>query len=69
MRAGRARRININVDINRKQLGKRGKRRASGRRRIIDEKKLIERLVIIILKVGCGGDGDDEEINITRLYR
>jgi len=34
------------------------------------ERKLIERLVIIILKVGCGGDGgDDEEINITHLYR
>ncbi len=34
------------------------------------EERLIERLVIIILKVGCGGDGgDDEEIDITRLYR
>jgi len=32
--------------------------------------KLIKRLIIIILKVGCGGDrGDDEEVDITRLYR
>ena len=33
------------------------------------EWKLIERLIIIILKVGCGEDGGDEKINITRLYR
>ncbi len=34
------------------------------------EGKLIERLIIIILKVGCGGGGgDDEEVDITRLYR
>ncbi len=32
------------------------------------EKRSIEKLVIIILKVDCGGDGGDEEINITRLY-
>ena len=33
------------------------------------EERLIKRLVII-LKIDCGGDGgDDEEINITRLYR
>ncbi len=32
------------------------------------ERRLIERLVIIILKGRCGGGGgDDEEINITRL--
>ena len=34
------------------------------------EGRLIERLIIIILKVDCGGDrGDDEEIDITRLCR
>ncbi len=34
------------------------------------EGRLIERLVIIMLKVDCGrGGGDDEEIDITRLYR
>ena len=34
------------------------------------EGRLIERLVIIILKIGCGGDrGNDEKIDITRLYR
>ena len=34
------------------------------------EERLIEKLVIIILKVGCGGDeGDDEKINIICLYR
>ncbi len=34
------------------------------------EGRLIERLVIIMLKVGCGGGGgDDEEVDITRLYR
>ena len=34
------------------------------------EGRLIERLVIIMLKVGSGGGGeDDEEIDITRLYR
>ncbi len=34
------------------------------------KKRLIERLVIIILKVDCGGGGgDDEEIDITHLYR
>ena len=32
------------------------------------EERLIERLIIIILKGGCGGDGDDEKIDITRLY-
>ena len=32
--------------------------------------KLIKRLVIIMLKGGCGGDrGDDKEVDITRLYR
>jgi len=39
-----------------------------GKRKIIDEKKLIERLVIIILKVDYGEDGEDDEINITHLY-
>ena len=33
------------------------------------EGRLIERLVIIMLKVGCGGGGDDEEVDITRLCR
>ena len=34
------------------------------------EERLIERLVIIILKIDCGGDeGDDKEVDITRLYR
>ncbi len=33
------------------------------------EERLIEKLIIIILKEGCRGGGkDDEEINITRLY-
>ena len=33
------------------------------------ERRLIERLVIIILKGGCGGGGKGgEKINITRLY-
>ena len=33
------------------------------------KERLIERLIIIILKVGCGGGGgDDEEVDITRLY-
>jgi len=33
------------------------------------ERRLIERLIIIMLKGGCGGDkGDGEKIDITRLY-
>ncbi len=33
------------------------------------EGRLIKRLVIIMLKVGCGGGGGDDEVDITRLYR
>ena len=34
------------------------------------EGRLIKRLVIIILKEDCGGDGGGgEEVDITRLYR
>ena len=34
------------------------------------EGRLIERLVIIILKIGCGRGGeDDKEVNIMCLYR
>ena len=33
------------------------------------EKKLMERLVIIMLKVGCGGGRGDDEVDIIRLYR
>ncbi len=39
-----------------------------GDAKLSTEERLIERLVIIILKVGCGGGGDDE-VDITRLYR
>ncbi len=39
-----------------------------GDAKLSKEGRLIERLVIIMLKVGCGeSGGDDEEINITRL--
>ena len=41
-----------------------------GDAKLSTERKLIEKLIIIILKIGCGGGGeDDEKINITRLYR
>ena len=47
-----------------------GKEKRPGDAKLSTEERLIERLVIIILKVDCGGDGeDDEEIDITRLYR
>ncbi len=40
-----------------------------GDAKLSTEGRLIERLIIIILKGGCGGDkGGGEEINITRLY-
>jgi len=46
-----------------------GEEERPGDAKLSTEEKLIERL-IIMLEVGCGGDkGDDEEINITRLYR
>ena len=47
-----------------------GERERPGDVELSTEGRLIERLIIIMLKVGCGGSGeDDEEINITRLYR
>ncbi len=47
-----------------------GERERSGDAKLSTEGRLIEKLVIIILKVDCGGDGgDDEKIDITRLYR
>ena len=46
------------------------KKERPGDAELSTEGRLIERLVIIMLKVGCGGGGgDDEEIDITRLYR
>jgi len=47
-----------------------GEKKRPGNAELSTKKRLIERLVIIILKVDCGGGGgDDEEIDITRLYR
>ena len=50
-----------------------GERERSGDAELSTEERLIERLFVIlfiILKVGCGrGGGDDEEVDITRLYR
>ncbi len=45
-------------------------KKRSGDAKLSTEGKLIERLVIIILKIDYGGGGgDDEEVDITRLYR
>ena len=42
----------------------------SGDTKLSTEGKLIERLIIIMLKGGCGEDGGGgEKINITRLYQ
>jgi len=47
-----------------------GEEERPGDAELSTEGRLIERLVIIMLKVGCGGGGgDDEEVDITRLYR
>ncbi len=47
-----------------------GEKKRPGDAELSTKRKLIERLVIIMLKVGCGGDGgDDEKVDITRLYR
>ncbi len=47
-----------------------GKKERSGDAELSTEGRLIKRLVIIMLKVGCGGGGgDDEEVDITRLCR
>ena len=47
-----------------------GERERPGDVELSTEGKLIERLVIIMLKVDCGGGGgDNEEVNITRLCR
>ena len=47
-----------------------GEKKRPGNAELSTKKRLIERLVIIILKVDCGGgERDDEEIDITRLYR
>ncbi len=41
----------------------------SGDAELSTEGKLIERLIIIMVKGGCGGDKKNrEEIDITRLY-
>ena len=46
-----------------------GEEKRSGDVKLSTEGRLIERLVIIILKVGCGGGEKDDEVDITRLYR
>ena len=46
-----------------------GERERPGDAELSTERRLIERLVIIILKVDCGGGGGDDEIDITCLYR
>jgi len=47
-----------------------GEGERSGDAKLSTEGRLIKRLIIIILKIDCGGGGeDDEKINITRLYR
>ena len=46
-----------------------GEKERPGDAELSTEGKLIERLVIIILKGGCGGDDGGEEVDMTRLYR
>ncbi len=46
-----------------------GEEERPGNAKLSTKKKLIEKLIIIILKGGCGEDREnDEKINITRLY-
>ncbi len=46
-----------------------GERERPGDAELSTERRLIERLVIIILKEGCGGGREGrEEVDITRLY-
>ena len=46
-----------------------GEKERSGDAELSTKERLIERLIIIILKGGCGGDKEnDEKVDITRLY-
>ncbi len=46
-----------------------GEKERPGDAELSTEEKLIKKLIIIMLKRGCGGDkGDDKKINIIRLY-
>jgi len=45
-----------------------GEKKRSGDAELSMEGRLIEKLIIIILKGGCGGDKKNGEVDITRLY-